>query len=113
MSKGKDSLWRPENLTEEFLAKLGHRRQVDWSSSHKRISREIQFEEPSKSMEMGFIKNERYFSFAICICLLLLQFIQSVYYLLLITTKCYTYYCLHTTTRCTCNAKNPKQACLL
>ena len=76
MSKGKDSLWRPENLTEEFLAKLGHRRQVDWSSSHKRISREIQFEEPSKSTEMGIIKNERYFSFAICICLLLLQFIQ-------------------------------------
>ena len=42
--KGKDSLWQPEHLTEVFLTKLGHRRQVEWDSSYKKISRETQFE---------------------------------------------------------------------
>jgi len=32
---------RSENLKEVFLAKLGHRRQVEWGSSYKRGSREI------------------------------------------------------------------------
>ena len=63
--KGKDSLWRPENLTEVFLAKLGHRRQVEWDSTYQRISRETQFENWAKQRKWEKFKKKTLLSFAI------------------------------------------------